>query len=458
MKVAFPTPGWHTWVVKTPKPSGGECHLSKAYHKSGGSSERKLIQDLILPKEFVLEVNELSWVFREGLLAVGAKAALLIAQQTMEEELLALAGPKGKHQPGRTHCRHGSQGGFLVLGGQKVKIRKPRVRKADGEVELESYKQFQDDRFLDEVAMERMLHGLASRRYGQGADPIGESLDTYGASKSSVSRRFAEATEALLKPFLSRPLHDLRLLTVFIDGIVLGGHTVMVALGVDGEGRKHVLGMREGTTENAAVCTSFLEDLSSRGLCADNGLLFVVDGSKAISKAVRDVYGELALIQRCLVHKRRNVMDHLPERERGWVNEKLSLAWAMPGEDKARAMLESLVSALEEKHPGAAASLKEGLNETITVQRLKLPSTLRRVLRTTNAIESLNSQIRRTVRRVSRFQGGTQALRWAAVGALEVEPKLYRQPGYRQMPLLAEALEAHVSRVTERLDRKSQAG
>lgn len=432
--------------------------MSKAYHKSMVPGDEKMLQNLILPKEFVLEATEVARVFREGLLAVGAKAALLIVQQTMEEEILALAGPKGKHQPGRTVGRHGSQGGFLVLGGRKVKINKPRVRTADGEIELESYQQFQDEQFMNEVAMERMLHGLASRRYQQGAEPVGDGLDTYGTSKSSVSKRFIEATESLLNQFLGRSLNEARLLVVFIDGIVLGDHTVIVALGVDGDGRKHVLGMREGTTENAAVCTAFLEDLAGRGLCAKSGLLFVVDGSKAIGKAVRDVYGEQALIQRCLVHKRRNVLDHLPERERGWVNEKLSLAWSLPDEDKARAALEALIRSLDEKHPGAAASLKEGLDETLTVQRLKLPAALRRSLRTTNAIESLNSQIRRTVRRVSRFQSGKQSLRWAAVGALEVEPKLYRQMGFRQLPLLAEALEVHVSKVIELASRKSQVG
>ena len=242
-----------------------------------------------------------------------------------------------------------------------------------------------------------------------------------------MSARFARATGDLLQQYLQRPI-DARMLVVYVDAIFLGSHAIVVALGVDRAGRKQVLGMREGSTENAAVTVTLLEDLAARGLHACQGLLFVVDGSKAIASAVTQVFGEHALVHRHKLHKRRNVVEHLPKREQGWVNLRLSTAWAQGDAVRAQQDLEALAKELDVKYPGAAGSLREGLEQTLTVLKLGLPAQLRRGLRTTNAIEALNSQLRATVRRVSRFTTGDQVLRWAAVAALRVEPHLFASP------------------------------
>lgn len=257
-----------------------------------------------------------------------------------------------------------------------------------------------------------------------------------------------------MQRFLTRKI-EARMLAVYVDAIFLGSHAVLVALGVDDEGRKHVLGLREGSTENGALTVALLEDLASRGLHAQKGLLFVVDGSKAIAAAVQQVFGDRALVQRCQVHKRRNVVEHLPKREQGWVSLRLSTAWAQSDAGRAKQDLEALAKELDVKYPGAAASLREGLEQTLTVQKLGLPAQLRRGLRTTNAIEALNSQLRATVRRVSRFATGDQALRWATVAALRAEARLYRMAGYRHLPLLAQTLEVFVSRLDEATARAS---
>jgi len=431
--------------------------LAKSYHREGHTDQlKKDRMGWILPEEIVLEVADIADALREGLMAVGTKAAILIAEQLLEADVEAVVGPRGRHRKGRTASRHGKQSGFVVLGGRKVKIERPRARTIDGkEVDLQNYKRLQDGEFLDAVAMERMLYGVASRHYEKVSEPIFSELEAYGTSKSAVSERFAQATAELVGRFLSRDLSDERILVVFMDGIHMGDHTVLVALGVDAEGRKHVLGMREGTTENRAVCSAMLDDMVSRGLDAGHGLLFVVDGGKAIASAVKAAFGESALIQRCQVHKRKNIIEHLPEREERWVNEKLSLAWAEPDAGKAKEELLALARALEVSYPGAAASLLEGLEETLTVQRLRLPALLRRSLRTTNAIEAFNSQLRRSVRRVSRFSSGDQVIRWAGVAAMQAEPRLYRIAGYRQLPILAEALQAHAARLQETGARNS---
>lgn len=417
--------------------------MSQGYQKKQG------FEEWVLPREFSVEVAELAGVLRDGLAAVGLKAAMVIAQQMLQAEVASVAGEKGKHQRGREAKRHGQQGGYVVLGGRKVKILRPRVRTVDGkEVELRNYRGLQKGEILDEAAFERMLYGVASRHYGMVDGDLPRDLEAYGTSKSAVSARFARATGELVQRFLTRRI-EARMLVVYVDAIFLGSHAVLVALGVDSEGRKHILGMREGSTENGALTVALLEDLASRGLHAQKGLLFVVDGSKAIATAVQQVFGDRALVQRCQVHKKRNVAEHLPKREQSWVSLRLSTAWAQSDAVRAKQDLEALAKELDVTYPGAAASLREGLEQTLTVQRLGLPALLRRGLRTTNAIEALNSQLRSTVRRVSRFTTGDQAVRWATVAALRAENRLYRMAGYRHLPLLAQALEIFVSRLDE---------
>ena len=419
--------------------------MKRAYQKRQGFEEG------VLPPEFRVEVGELAGALKDGLTAIGLKAALVMAQQMLEAEVESVVGPKAKHQPRgqRQAQRHGHQGGYVVLAGRKVKIQRPRVRTVDGqEVLLQNYRGLQQQDLLDEAAFEQMLYGVASRHDDTVNPTLPEDLAAYGAAKSTVSARFARATGELLQQFLARPVTT-RMLVLYLDAIVLGSHAILVALGVDAEGRKHVLGLREGATENATVTTALLEDVVARGLDVSHGILVVIDGGKALAAAVTRVFGDRALIQRCQVHKRRNLLEHLPQQDRGLVNARLSAAWALPDAGKAQRELEALAAELDVTSPGAAASLREGLEQTLTVQKLRLPAPLRRSLRTTNAIEALNSQLRATVRRVSRFTTGDQALRWAAVAALRAEPRLYRISGYRYLPVLAEALEVYVHRLED---------
>ncbi|MDA8346365.1 MAG: transposase [Thermaerobacter sp.] len=415
--------------------------------------QKKQSVEWVLPREFSLEVAELTGALREGLTAVGLKAAMVIAQQ-MLAEVDAIAGAKGKHQTDRQATRHGHQGGYVVLGGRKVKLQRPRVRTRDGkEVELRNYQGLQQAEILDEAAFERMLYGVACRHYGAVDGGLPEELEAYGDSKSAVSAlcpRNRGAAAAVPAP----PDRDAD------AGRVRGRHLPWLSRhpGGAGGGRGgsqarpgHPGGVhRERCGDGRPV-----EDLAARGLHARQGLLFVIDGSKAIAAAVAQVFGENALVQRCQVHKRRNVVEHLPKREQGWVNLRLSTAWAQSDAVCARQDLVALAKEPEVQWPGAAASLREGLDETLTVQKLGLPAQLRRGLRTTNAIEAANSQFRAAVRRVSRFTKGEQALRWVAVAALRAEPRFYRIAGFRYLPLLAQALDVHASRLDEAAARAS---
>ena len=414
-----------------------------------GYQKRQRFAEWVWPEAFRVEVAEWAGTLKDGLTTIGLKAARVIAQQMLEAEVASGVGTKGKHQAQRQAQRHGHQGGTGVLAGRKVKIQRPRVRTVDGqEVPLRTDQGWPQPDLLDEAAFERMLYGVASRHYETVNPTPPEDLPAYGAAKSTVSARFAHATGELLQRFLPRPVTT-RMLVLDLDALVLGSQAILVALGVDAEGRQHLLGLREGATENAAVTAAWLEDLVARGLDPQPGLLVVLDGGKALAAAVTRVLGARVLIQRCPVHKRRNILDHLPWQDHGGVHARLSTAWALPDAGRAQRELETLAAELDVKAPGAAASLREGLEQTLTVQKLRLPAPLRRGLRTTNAIEALNSPLRATVRRVSRFTTGDQALRWAAVAGLRAEPRLYRMAGTRYLPLLAEALEVTVHRLED---------
>jgi putative transposase len=288
-----------------------------------------------------------------------------------------------------------------------------------------------------------MLAGLSTRRYDHGLEPVGSAVRdaAMGTSKSAVSRRFVIATAEKLAALLARPLGDRRWLIVFLDGFAFGEHTLVGALGVTADGAKVPLGVVEGSTENAAVCTRLIADLADRGLDASLGVLFVVDGGKALDKAIRAVFGTKALIQRCRRHKERNVLDHLPEHERPLIQRKLRAAWANPDPNAARAELEALARALSKRRPGAAASLREGLDATLTVTRLGITGSLLRTVDSTNPVESMIEIVRDHARRVKRWSSGEMALRWAAAGMLAAESQFRRVKGYRQLPQLAAALE-----------------
>jgi len=386
---------------------------------------------------------------REGLLAASTAVGLEVMAELMAAEVTDLAGPKGKHDPDRVAKRHGSDAGTVTLGGRRVPVRRPRVRSVgdDGEHEheltLESYDTFASTDLLADGIVARMLAGISTRRYPVALEPVGAAVEASatGTSKSAVSRRFVTATAERLAELLDRRLDDQRWVIVYVDGFGMGDHLMVGALGVTDDGTKVALGVVEGSTENAAVCTSLVSDLVERGLDASHGVLFVVDGAKGIDKTIRAVFGGNALIQRCRRHKERNVLDHLPETERPLVQRKLRAAWAQTDAHAAKADLEALARALTKQRPGAAASLREGLDQTLTVNRLGITGSLLKTAESTNPVESMIEIVRDHSRRVKRWSSGEMALRWAAAGMLAAQAQFRRVKGHRQLPQLARALE-----------------
>lgn len=309
------------------------------------------------PEQVQVALAEVAGAAREGVLALSVACGLQVVNEILAADVERICGPKGKHDADRAAYRHGTEPRLLPLGGQLVKTDRPRARFAEGrEVELPTWDVFSSRDLLGEIALGRMLAGLSTRRYRAGAEPVGE-LELRGTSRSAISRRFRRATEAKLAELFGRDLSGLCLLAVFIDGIHVGGHVIVVALGVDEQGRKHPLGLWEGTTENKATCSALIDDLIDRGLPEDRALLFVIDGGKAIRRSIASHWGELALVQRCRQHKQANVTDHLPHAERILIARKLRTCWANTDAEAATRELQALARSLEAKHPGAAAAV-----------------------------------------------------------------------------------------------------
>jgi putative transposase len=385
---------------------------------------------------------------RQGLLAASVTIGLEVMGELIDSEVTDIAGPKGRHDPNRAAYRHGSEAGKVTLGGRRIPVRRPRVRGvADGdgverEVHLESYDTFASVDLLAEHMVASMLAGLSGRRYERALEPVGEQVETAATStsQSAVSRRFVAATAERLAEFRARPLDDQHWLICFVDGFDFAGHTMVGALGVSADGTKVPLGVVEGSTENATVVRGLIAGLRDRGLDATEGILFVLDGGKALARAVRDVFGDHAVIARCRQHKERNVLDHLPETERPWVQRKLRAAWANPNAGEAEAALKALAGQLDRVNPDAAASLREGLADTLTVTRLGVTGSLLKTVMGTNPVESMIEIVRDHARNVKRWQPGDMRLRWAAAGMLAAATQFRRVKGYRQLPQLAHAL------------------
>ncbi len=388
-------------------------------------------------------MRDLAGAVKKGLLALSVGVGLAVVHELFEAEVTRLAGPKGKHDPERQAYRHGQEPRQVTLGGRRVQVDKPRVRSVDNEeVELRTFHTFAGRDLLSAAALERMLAGLSTRRYPAGLEPIGD-VEPLATSKSAISRRFVQGTEQKLAELFGRDLSQLDLLAIFIDGVLIAEHCVVVALGVDAEGRKHPLGLWEGSTENKTVCNALLGNLIERGLDPEQPRLFVIDGGKAIRAAITATFGKHGIIQRCRAHKRRNVLDHLPQSERAFIGRKLDQAWKEPNAERAEAQLRALAKHLEVKHPGAAASLLEGLEETLTVTRLALSPTLLRTFKSTNPVESMISIGRTVAGNVKRWRDGKMVLRWTAAGLLEAEKQFRRVNGYREMAILRRALDQH---------------
>jgi len=370
------------------------------------------------------------------------RSGLKVFTAMLEEDRTAVCGPRYAHEPDRPASRAGTVRSEVVLGGRKVAIQRPRVRTADGEVALPTFQTMARRDPLDRRVVEQMLVGVATRQYARSLEPITAEIESRGTSKSAVSRRFVAKTRAQLETWQAAPLDGLDLVALLLDGVHVGEHCLIVALGVAADGEKHALGIWEGSTENAAVCQSLLSNLQSRGLRTDRSLLVLLDGSKALRKAVRETFGDAALVQRCQIHKLRNILDHLPERQRPWVKAILQRAYRSADVATATRLLRDLAKRLEVEHPSAAESVREGLEETLTIIALGLADSLRRSLSTTNAAESLISRTRHVKRNVKRWRGGQMVLRWVAAGVLEAVKGFRRLKGHKEMPKLVAALRA----------------
>jgi transposase-like protein len=365
----------------------------------------------------------------------------------MAGDVDALYGPRGRHDPDRTATRHGREAGSVTLGGRRVPVRRPRVRAVDGsgELPIASYEAFTSTEALGRKAMEQMLAGLSTRRYHVGLEPVGEQVaaEATSTSKSAISRRFVKATEHALAGLMSADLSRLDLVAFMVDGVHFADHVCVVALGITIDGTKVPLAIEEGSTENATLVTSLIVGLRERGLDVTRPILAVLDGSKALARAVKDVFDH-PVIARCQLHKIRNVRDRLPEKLRALVERRMRQAYKAETALAAQAELEALAADLDKTHPGAAASLREGLPETLTVLRLGVPPTLARTLRSTNAIESMIGICREHAKNVKNWRDGQMALRWAAAGMTEAGKQFRRVNGHLHLPALRAALEAEV--------------
>jgi putative transposase len=399
-----------------------------------------------LPAEMRLALTDIAGAARGGLLALSVAAGMAVMQAMFDAEITGVCGPRGKHDPDRTAVRHGAGRGSVVLGGRRMPVTRPRARTTDGaEVPLAAYRLFAAEDQLTAVVMERMLAGLATRRHIAAGEPVGAAVreQATATSRSAVSRRFIAATKTALAELLHRDLAPLDIKVLMVDGEHLAEHLAVVALAITADGTKVPVGLWEGSTENATVVKALLADLVARGLDVTDGLLVVIDGAKALSAAVKAVFGAQAAIQRCTIHKRRNVADHLPESERGWVDTKLGRSFANPDPAAGLRDAKALASALARQHPGAAASLREGLEEMFTVTRLGITGTLARTLTSSNPIESMISIARTTNRNVTHWRDGQMVLRWTAAGMLNAQRSFRRVRGFKQMPQLVAALHRH---------------
>jgi len=403
---------------------------------------------LAVPETVTVAMAEIAEDMRQGLLALAVGTGLQVMATLMEADVAASCGPKGKHDRHRSAVRHGRERGSVTLGGRRVPITRPRVRAADGagELPIPSYELFSSTEILGTMAMEKMLAGLSTRRYPVGLEPVGEQVagKSSATSKSAISRRFVAMTETALAELLVADLSGLDLVALMIDGVHFAESCCVVALGIGIDGVKHPLALVEGSTENATLVTDLLVDLRERGLDVTRPMLVGIDGSKALRRAVLDVLDH-PVIQRCQLHKIRNVKDHLPQRLRSSVGGRMTDAYHASSALEAEAALLALAKELDRTHPGAAASLREGLDETLTVLRLGVPPTLARTLRSTNCIESMISVCREHAANVKRWRDGQMALRWCAAGMVEAGKQFRRVNGHLHLPSLRAALEREIA-------------
>ncbi len=405
--------------------------MKRSYHtvsKLGQTNARKLTEFLsrngqvLLPMVDLIEQSRLAV---DELIDVAGRATIETVLQLSAEQV---AGPR---TPGRRRDEvgwHGRQRGRVCLKERKLRVNKPRLRAKGGEVPIPAYEAMQDTR-LGPRMLDILMRGISTRQYQQ---VLPEMADTCGVSRSNVSREAIEAGEEALRQLLERRFDELDLLVIYIDGMVFGDQHVIAAVGVDAEGHKHVLGIQQGATENAAAVEDLLEQLVARGVKPNAKRLFVIDGAKALRAAINKVFGPQHPVQRCRNHKVRNVAERLPEDQKEPVKAAMRASYRLPAKE-GMARLRKLADWLEQEQPAAAASLREGLEECFTINRLGVPSSLHRCLGTTNVIESPQSGVRMRTRRVCRWRDANMVLRWAAASFLATEKNFNRIMGYKDL-------------------------
>jgi putative transposase len=400
--------------------------------------------ELPLPAEIQEALGELVGAARDGLLALSVGVGLRVVHELMEAEVTEIVGPRGLHDPDRSASRHGHEDGSTTLGGRRVPVSRPRARTLDGaELPVATYRYFADRDPLQRAVMDRMLAGVSIRKFVRFGEPVGREVERTASStrKSTVSEMFIEKTRTALGELMARRLDDTRLAVMMLDGLEIAGRVHAVALGVTTDGVKVPLGLWEGSTENATLAWQLLADLVDRGLDPSQAILFVLDGGKALRRAIKDVFGEHALVHRCHRHKERNVLDLLPERDRPTVLARMRGAWALKNAAEAEQRLEALASELDRSWPDAGASLREGMGETLALMRLGVTGRLAKSLSSTNPIESMIEIVRHTQRNVKRWQDGDMRKRWTAAGMLGAEQQFRRVVGYSDLPKLITATE-----------------
>jgi putative transposase len=390
--------------------------------------------------QMVLPLAEMVGWLRRGVGELIRQAGLQLMDLLMQEEVRELVGERSQRQAARTANRWGSEQGYCVVMGQKVPVKRPRVRSTDDtEVRLGSYEMFHRGEPLTETVWEKLMLGLSTRKYGQA---VREFTEAYGLEKSAVSEHFIEASRAKLQEMMERRLDKTRLCALLIDATPFAGQQLVVAMGISQDGRKMILGLRQGATENATVVGELLGDLVTRGLDFSEPRLYILDGGKALTAAVKKHAGESAAIQRCQVHKRRNVLDHLTDEQKPAVAQRLNAAYALEDYAAAKQALNSLHRELMDLNPSAARSLGEGMEETLTVHRLHVPMQLRKTLASTNVIESAFSIVEQVCKNVKRWHGGDQRERWVGSGLLVAQKQFRKVTGHKQIPALLRELEA----------------
>ena len=415
-----------------------------SYRKASRKERRKAQAAKARQMQLTLDPEEVMAMLQDSLTDFATEMGLKVATLLLEEEVNQRCGQRYERVSERSVTRYGHQRGVAVIAGQKLPIARPRMRytRQCGEADLETYARLQSPEAMPQAVLKRLVRGVSCRDY-QGVVDLAR--EGFGVQKSSVSRSFVQASAKEVRQLAERRWDGLGFPVIYLDGVQYAGETMTVALGVLENGTKRVLGLRQGATENAAVCTALLEDLQGRGLDTSQPTLLVLDGSKALHAAVKRVWGPRALIQRCQVHKKRNVREHLPEKHHDELSRQLQAAYHQTDYDEALRRLNTTARWLDRLNPDAAASLREGMEETLTVVRLGVPELLRRTLATTNPIESAFSVAQNVTRRVKCWRQGDMRHRWCVAGLMRAEGKFRRVKGYRHMPQLLKALDRLVA-------------